>query len=133
MTDVAPETIDRVRSVCLRLPEAYEEQAWVGTRWLVRKKTFAHILMIDAGYPPAYARAAGTDGPACVLTFRSPELDLEKQGPPFFYGGWGRNVIGLELGDDVDWDEVAELLVESYCLLAPKKLAEQVDYRGMLP
>jgi hypothetical protein len=27
----------------------------------------------------------------------------------------------------VDWDEVAELLTESYCVLAPKKLGELVD------
>jgi hypothetical protein len=31
------------------------------------------------------------------------------------------------LDDDVDWDEVAELLTESYCLLAPKKLVALVD------
>jgi hypothetical protein len=27
----------------------------------------------------------------------------------------------------VDWDEVAELLTESYCLLAPRKLVALVD------
>jgi hypothetical protein len=27
----------------------------------------------------------------------------------------------------VDWDEVAELVTESYCVLAPKKLVELVD------
>jgi hypothetical protein len=29
--------------------------------------------------------------------------------------------------DDVDWDEVEELVTESYCLLAPAKLAARVD------
>ena len=29
----------------------------------------------------------------------------------------------MVLGDGVDWDEVGELLNESYCLLAPKRLA----------
>lgn len=29
----------RLRAACLALPDAYEEQAWVGTRWMVRKKT----------------------------------------------------------------------------------------------
>jgi len=28
--------------------------------------------------------------------------------------------------DDVDWDEVAELVTESYRLLAPKRLAAQL-------
>jgi hypothetical protein len=32
----------------------------------------------------------------------------------------------MVIEDDVDWDEVAELLTESYCILAPKKLAALV-------
>jgi hypothetical protein len=31
------------------------------------------------------------------------------------------------LDEATDWVEVAELLTESYCLLAPKKLTAQVD------
>ena len=62
----------KLRKACLALPEAHEEQAWVGTRWRIRKETFAHVLMIADGWPPVYARAAGTDGPVCVLTFQSP-------------------------------------------------------------
>jgi hypothetical protein len=64
--DVPPEIVARLRAVCLGLPEAYEEQAWVGTRWRVRTRTFAHVLTVDAGWPPAYARAAATDGPVTV-------------------------------------------------------------------
>lgn len=120
----------RVRSVCTGLPEAYEEKAWVGTRWRVRTKTFAHVLTIGGGWPPAYARAAGNDEPMTVVTFRSagPELDaLSHAGPPFFTARWGRDVVGMALDGDVDWDEVAELLTESYCLLAPQKLVAQLD------
>jgi hypothetical protein len=29
--------------------------------------------------------------------------------------------------DDVDWHEVAELVTESYCILAPNKLAALVE------
>ena len=32
----------------------------------------------------------------------------------------------MVLAAPVDWDEVAELLADSYCLLAPQKLAERV-------
>jgi hypothetical protein len=63
------------------------------------------------------------------MTFRSsgPELDaLRAAGHPFFRPGWGTNVVGMVIDDDVDWDEVAELLTESYCILAPKKLAALV-------
>jgi hypothetical protein len=35
--------------------------------------------------------------------------------------------MGMVVGDDVDWGEVAELLIESYCIMAPKKLAQLVD------
>jgi hypothetical protein len=31
------------------LPEVCEEQAWVGTRWRIRKEAFAHVLMIADG------------------------------------------------------------------------------------
>ena len=128
--DVPEPIITRLRAVCLRLPEAYEEQAWVGTRWRIRAKTFAHVLVVDDGWPEAYARAAGIDGPAPVLMFRSsgPELGaLRESRLPFFAPPWRADEVGMILGDDVDWDEVAELLTESYCVQAPKKLAAQVD------
>lgn len=128
--EVAPEIAAKLRSVCLALPEAYEEQAWVGTRWRIRKQTFAHVLRVDAGWPPAYARAVGSDGPMTVLTFRSsgPELDANGSADyPFFRPVWFPNIVGLVLDDDVDWDQVAELITESYCVLAPKKLVELVD------
>ncbi|MDT7590189.1 MAG: hypothetical protein QOI50_6048 [Pseudonocardiales bacterium] len=127
--DVPPEIVGRLRAVCLGLPEAYEEQAWVGTRWRVRSRTFAHVLTVDAGWPPAYARAAATDGPVTVLTFRSsgPDLDaLSVAGHPFFRPVWAPNIVGMLLGAAVDWDEMAELLTDSYCVLAPKKLAALV-------
>ena len=63
-TDVPDEIVAALRAMCLELPEVQEEEAWVGTRWVIRKKNFAHVLTIDSGWPPAYARAAGTDGPA---------------------------------------------------------------------
>jgi YjbR len=128
--DVPAEIVARLRSVCLGLPEAYEERAWVGTRWRVRKRTFAHVLMVDMGWPPAYARAAGADGPMAVLMFRSSggELDvLRGAGRPFFGPDWRADEVGMVLDPGVDWEEVAELVVESYCLLAPKTLAALVD------
>jgi hypothetical protein len=128
--DVPPDVLTQLRSVCLGLPEAYEEQAWVGTRWRIRNRTFAHVLVVDAGWPPAYARAAATDGPATVLMFRSsgPELHaLRNAGDPFFAPPWRADEVGLVLDGDVDWDEVAELLTESYCLQAPQALRRTVS------
>ena len=128
--DVRPEIIAELRSVCLGLPEVYEEQAWVGTRWRIRARTFAHVLVIDAGWPPGYARAAATNGPTTVLTFRSSGAELHALrggGHPFFAPRWRADEVGMVLDVSSDWEEVAELLTESYCLLAPKALSGLVD------
>ncbi len=37
--DVPDALLDELRAVCLGLPEAYEEQAWTGRRWRIRKRT----------------------------------------------------------------------------------------------
>lgn len=127
--DVDEAVLAALRAICGALPETVEEPAWVGVRWKVRAKTFAHVLTIDDGRPAAHARAAGTDGPATVLTFRSDGEELEvlrRSGPPYFFGGWGREVVGLVLEGAIDWGEVEELLTESYCMLAPQKLARTV-------
>jgi hypothetical protein len=127
--EVPPEIVAELRSVCLGLPEAYEEPAWVGTRWRIRTRTFAHVVTVDAGWPSAYARAIGSSGPLSVVTFRAagPELELlSRAGPPFFHPPWAPDVVGMVLGADVDWGEVAELLTDSYCVMAPKRLAALV-------
>ena len=117
--DVPAEVVAALRAICLGLPETVEEQAWAGTRWRIRTRTFAHVLTVDS---PA--------GPTTILTFRSsgPELDaLWAAGHPFFRTGWGTNVVGMVIDAATDWDEVAELMTESYCVLAPKKLATLVE------
>ena len=123
------DVVARIGTICLALPETVEEDAWVGVRWRIGTKTFAHVVPIEGGAPAAYATAAGTNGPATVLTFRSAGDELETLtaiGPPFFKPVWFRDIVGLVLDDITDWDEVAELLTESYCLLAPRRLANGI-------
>jgi hypothetical protein len=114
--DVPDDVVDRLRAIGAELPDAYEESAWVGVRWRVRKKTFAHVLTVaDEGADPHV-----------VLTFRSEGEELEalaNAGPPFYVLGWGRNAMAMVLDGTTDWDEVRELVVESFCVMAPKKLA----------
>ena len=55
---------------------------------------------------------------------------LEHLGEPYFRAGWGRNIVGMLLDADTDWDELAELLTDSYCVQAPKALAERVPRPG---
>ena len=121
-------SIARVAHTALALPEAYEQDAWIGVRWRIRQRTFAHIAPVD-GRSPAFERAAGGPGPYVVMTFRSngEELDtLTRIGHPYFKPEWSPTVLGVHLGPHTDWDEIDELVTESYCLLAPKKLAQLV-------
>lgn len=120
LDDVPVDVEARLREIALTLPEAYEQQAWKGTRWMVRTKTFAHVLGV---------KHEGAD-PQVVLSFRSQGEELEtlrRAGHPFFVLGWGRDALGLVIDGDTDWDEVRELMTESFCVLAPKKLIARVD------
>lgn len=127
-TPVPQTTIDQLGEICFGLPEVYEESAWVGWRWMVRKNNFAHVLMIDKGYPPTYARivkAAKADEPICVLTFRTPSAAdsiSDYATPPYFLPGWWPNIVGVIIDKHVDWSLIAEHINNSYRTLAPKKL-----------
>jgi hypothetical protein len=117
--DVPDDVLAELRAICARLPDAYEEQAWTGRRWRIRKRTFVHVFAIDT-----------PRGPFNAINFRSdgPELDvLRHSGHPFFRAGWGNNVVGMVLDAGTSWTEVSELVTESYCIMAPKKLAAQVQ------
>ena len=120
-TDDVPEHVEiRLRELCLELPDAYEERAWRGTRWMVRKKTFAHVLGVGFG----------DADPVTILSFRSAGEELEilrHAGHPFVELGWGRDAMGIVLDASTDWAEIRELVTESYCVLAPKKLVALVD------
>ena len=120
--DVSAAVVARLRSLCLGLPESVEKQAWAGTQWRIRDRMYAHVLTVDF-----------VDGPVTVMTFRSsgPELDaLRGAGHPFFRPAWGAGLVGLVLDAAVNWDEVTELVIESYCVLAPRKLVRQIERRG---
>jgi YjbR len=122
--------VARLGATALALPETYEEDAWTGVRWRIRAKTFAHVLVAQAGYTSAYRDATGVAEPTTVLTFRSSGdelLALVHAGPPFYKPPWSPTVVGMVLGDDTDWDEVAELVIESYRFCAPQKLARRLD------
>src|SRR5690349_7800952 len=112
--DVPPEILDRLRPICLGLPEAYEEPAWVGLRWRIRQRTFAHLYTVDPDAQRPYAAATAVPGePICVMTFRAPGAELValvSSGHPFYQAGWGTDVVVMVLGPHTDWVEVAELL-----------------------
>ena len=122
--DVPEGMLDRLRAAADRLPECVEERAWVGTRWRAGGKTIAHVF-------------GGEDGLFRITLRGDPEdvAAFEHLGPPYFKTEWGRNVIGMVLGDlttwpDTDWDEVAELVTISYLVHAPKRLTDAMSSEG---
>ena len=110
------DAVAKVRAICDALPDSHEEPAWVGTRWRIRTKTYAHVLTIENGWPPAYARAAHTDGPCTVLMFRASAEDAEafRHDATMFDPPWRADEFGLRLDDNTDWQHVEELVTESY-------------------
>lgn len=114
--DVPLEILDRLRVTLSMLPSCDEEEAWTGVRWRVGTATIAHVF-------------GGEDG-LFRITFRAEPGELmafEQLGPPYFRAEWGDNVVGMLLDGATDWDELAELLVDAYCLKAPAQLVAEVD------
>ena len=117
--EVPEAMLRRLRPVFAAFPKCLEEPAWVGTRWRVGGATVAHVF--------------GGEDQLFRIVFRAePDevMALEHLGPPYFRGGWGRNIVGLILDNETDWDELAELLTDSYCVQAPASLAQQVSRPG---
>lgn len=113
--------LDRVRRLCLALPEATEQEAWGEPTFRVRKKIFA--MYADAGNHHGDGQnAVWLNAPLGVqeMLVRS---DPETYFVPPYVGvkGW----IGVALAA-VDDDTLREHVVESYCMIAPKKLAARV-------
>jgi hypothetical protein len=113
--------VRRVRVACAHLPEAYEEQAFTGVRWRIRGRTLAHLDAQELD-----------NGTVTYVTFHAGEEcdSLAAVGHPF-YPGWGPGLVAMVLTDDAttDWEDVRELMTESYCLLAPKKLIARLPAR----
>jgi hypothetical protein len=113
----------RVRAICGALPEVTSNPAWAGTQWRVRKRTFAHVLAVDFAA-----------GPLTVVTFRSAGAELtalRDAGLPYFRPAWGADAVGLvadgwAVDGGTDWDEVGELLTDSYRVVAPLKLVARL-------
>jgi YjbR protein len=114
--DVPLAWVERLRAIMASFPECREHPAWTGVAWRVGTATVAHVF--------------GGEDQLFRITFRA-EADeviaFEHMGAPYFRVSWGGNVVGLLLDDDTDWDELAELLTDSYCIQAPERLAAQVD------
>jgi predicted DNA-binding protein (MmcQ/YjbR family) len=115
------ESRERLRAICLALPEAVEKEAWGDPSWRVRDKIFA-MAKRGEGRESLWCKAP--PGSQTVLVAADPERFFV---PPYVgHKGW----VGMRLDGKPDWDEVALLVRRSYRLTAPKRLAVLVVEPG---
>ena len=114
-------TIDEVRRICADLPEC-EVEGDQHHKLSVRGKTMGwHTVDHHGdGRVSLTVRAASGENATLVAT------DPEKFFLPPYVAHHGYVGVHLDL-DDVDWDEIRELVVDAYRLVAPKRLAASLD------
>jgi predicted DNA-binding protein (MmcQ/YjbR family) len=111
------DALETARRVCLSLPEATEQAAWGEPTFRVRKKMFG---MYASG---GNHHGAGRDSLWCAAPIGIQELMVRSEPQKYFVPpyvgvkGW----IGIYL-DAVDEAELRSQVVQSYCLIAPRKL-----------
>jgi predicted DNA-binding protein (MmcQ/YjbR family) len=110
--------LDQLRAICLALPEASEQGGVGDPSFKVRDKIFAmqhrlnDRLSMWCKAPP---------GAQDVLVGSDPKRFFV---PPYVgHHGW----VGLWLDVEIDWNEVADLVEESYRMTAPKRLRALLD------
>lgn len=109
--------LQKLRKICLSLDGVTEEDAWIGTRFTVKKRNFAHVLTVFEGHPPTYAKAARADGPLVMVTFRAVEPPRAPYFPCAWGTTWGTKVVGVVIDAKTDWKALRALIVESHRLM----------------
>src|SRR5262245_14014036 len=130
------EVVARLGTTALALPEAYEEDAWTGVRWRIRTKTFAHVMVAQKGFESSFRDITGVADPTTVLTFRATGDELfalAHASLPFYKPPWSPTIVGRLIDGATDGADVSSLLVESYRISAPRKLARLLEESGGTP
>jgi predicted DNA-binding protein (MmcQ/YjbR family) len=120
-----PGPLARLRRLCLALPEAHEVEAWGEPTFRVRNKIFAMYASAanhhGAGRPSVWCKAA--PGNQAIMLATAPKRFFK---PPYVGpSGW----IGVYLDEVVDWEELPDLLEDSYRLTAPKRVSRALEER----
>jgi predicted DNA-binding protein (MmcQ/YjbR family) len=111
-------TLERLRAICLALPEAVETGGVGDPSFKVRGRIFAMRHQMD-GRPSLWCKAE--PGLQDILIAADPRRYFV---PPYVgHHGW----VGIYLDGDLDWDLLADLVDESYRRTAPKRLVVLLD------
>ncbi|MCC6756073.1 MAG: MmcQ/YjbR family DNA-binding protein [Solirubrobacterales bacterium] len=112
-----PEHLDALRRICLALPEAAEQETWESATFRVRGKIFA-MTSGDETRSEVWCKA-GLGVQAMLIA-----ADARRFFSPPYVGpkGW----IGIRFDNDTAWEDVRDLIAESFRLVAPKRLVAQL-------
>ncbi|MCW0234815.1 MAG: MmcQ/YjbR family DNA-binding protein [Ferrovibrio sp.] len=109
---------DRLRALCLALPEAEERETWEIPTYRIRGKIFALESAIE-GRRAVWCKPQ--PGSQEVLVGADPGRFFV---PPYLgHKGWVGMWLDKTEAGRVNWSEVERLVRRSYRLIAPKKLA----------
>jgi hypothetical protein len=115
------DAIARVREICFALPEVNEKPfgGHTAPSFRVRDKLF-----VTTSEDGTYLTVKGAPGVQEALVAGEPERFFV----PAYVGskGW----VGMRLDAAHDWDEIAELIQDSYRMIAPRRLAMLVSSAG---
>lgn len=114
--------LERLRRLCLSLPEATERLSHGEPTWFVQgKKTF--VMYANHHHDDRLAFwCAAPDGAQEILVASAPERFFR---PPYVgHRGW----LGVRLDvEGVDWDQIADLVTDAWRTVAPKRLLASLD------
>ena len=118
-----PSVLDRVRKICLDLPEAHEVEAWGAPTFRVRNKLFAMFAAEGnhhgGGRPGLWIKSTHVNQDLLIQSDRDRFFAPPYVGP----SGW----IGVFLDRKPDWSVVSEIVRDGYLLTAPRKVAQALD------
>jgi hypothetical protein len=111
--------LERLREICLRLPETSERPSHGAPTFFVRgKRSFVTVLTDhhgDGRFAIWCAAPAGVQG---LLTENDPQKFFV---PPYVgHRGW----LGVRLDRGIDWDELAGIVEDAFAEVAPASLVQ---------
>ena len=114
----AKTVVARIRAICLELPEAAEKPFGGHTSPAFRVRDKMFVVISEDQTSMTVKAPRGVQG---ILVNSDPERFFV----PKYVGSKGWVGVRLDLARPPDWGEMAEVIYESYCLTAPKRLVAQ--------
>ena len=113
------ETLERIRRICLALPETSERLSHGAPTFFVRgKRAFLMVLANHHGDGRFAIWCAAEAGVQEMLVQADPERFFR---PPYVgHRGW----LGVRLDRGLDWDELAGIAEDAYAEVAPPRLVD---------